>query len=497
MEGTMAAWNAILLLAAIAGADDTVLLEFSTSNCEPCRMMEPVIRRLQSDGFAVQQINAESQPQAARQFRVDSFPTFVLIRNGREQGRIVGATSYDRLVQLFPASSAPSDVGQIGRAHATQEATSSPASLVADVRALNRNGDTPRMGRSNGSAEQTAYRATIRLKVEDAKGFGYGTGTIIDNHGEEALAVTCGHLFRESKGQGTISVDLFSEGQTRTVPGQLIDYNLERDVALVSLRPGVQITPVQVAPGGFRSRPGERVFSIGCDKGANPTVRASTVAAVNKYSGHPNITVKGQPVDGRSGGGLFTADGQLIGVCNAADPADDEGLFAGLEAVHWQLDQIGQQAIYQRASHTLAATPVSAPPINPTQLQDDRPLPAIPERMPSQVAQDRGLGPISVANSVPARPVSAVQAVNTATDAVAASGDYEMICIVRPKGSGGAAGGQVFVVDNASAQLVQQVARTSRILSPEQGLAGVTAALGDSANRMVNRFQSSTAPIQR
>ena len=68
----MAAWSAVLLLAAVAGADDTVLLEFSTSNCEPCRMMEPVIRRLQNDGYAVQQINAESQPQAARQFRMKS-----------------------------------------------------------------------------------------------------------------------------------------------------------------------------------------------------------------------------------------------------------------------------------------------------------------------------------------------------------------------------------------------------------------------------------------
>ena len=33
----------------------------------------------------------------------------------------------------------------------------------------------------------------------------------------------------------------------------------------------------------------------------------------------------GQPLIGRSGGGLFSADGHLIGVCNLADPKDDVG----------------------------------------------------------------------------------------------------------------------------------------------------------------------------
>lgn len=494
----MAAWNAIFLLATLAGADDTVLLEFSTSNCEPCRLMEPVLKRLQNDGYPVQQINADSQPQVARQFRIDSFPTFVLIRGGREQGRIVGATSYDRLVQLFPTTSAPGEVGGIGRVHAAHDSVVNTDSLASDVRALNKTANqVGNERRTSGSPEQAAYRATVRLKVEDPKGFGYGTGTIIDRHGEEALVVTCGHIFRESQGKGTISVDLFSEGQPRTVPGQLIDYNLERDVALVSIRPGVEIAPVQVAPDGHRSRPGQRVFSIGCDKGANPTVRATTVAAVNRYSGHPNITVKGQPVDGRSGGGLFTSEGQLIGVCNGADAADDEGLFAGLEAVHWQLDQIGQQAIYQRAGQALVATPVSAPPVTPTMLHEDRPLPSLPDRMPAQVAGSGGSAPIAVANSVPARAMNNVQAITAVADAVADAGEYEMICIVRSKNGTGSSAGQVFVVDNASTQLVQQLARTSRVLSPEQGLAGATAALGDSASRMVNRFQSNIAPTGR
>ena len=56
------------------------------------------------------------------------------------------------------------------------------------------------------------------------------------------------------------------------------------------------------------------VFTIGCDKGADASVRSSQITAVNKYRGKPNFCAAGAPVDGRSGGGLFTADGLLIGI---------------------------------------------------------------------------------------------------------------------------------------------------------------------------------------
>jgi hypothetical protein len=60
------------------------------------------------------------------------------------------------------------------------------------------------------------------------------------------------------------------------------------------------------------------------------------------------LQVAGLPVQGRSGGGLFSTSGQLIGVCNAADPADQEGLFAAASTIHAQLDQAGLASVYQR-----------------------------------------------------------------------------------------------------------------------------------------------------
>ena len=59
------------------------------------------------------------------------------------------------------------------------------------------------------AAQQQALEATVRLRVVDATGVSHGTGTIIDVHGDEALVLTCGHIFRESQGRGEIFVELF------------------------------------------------------------------------------------------------------------------------------------------------------------------------------------------------------------------------------------------------------------------------------------------------
>ena len=54
--------------------------------------------------------------------------------------------------------------------------------------------------------------------------------------------LTCGHVFRESKGQGRVTVDMFGPGSPKNVVGQVIGYDLNRDVGLVSFRPGVPVT---------------------------------------------------------------------------------------------------------------------------------------------------------------------------------------------------------------------------------------------------------------
>ena len=99
--------------------------------------------------------------------------------------------------------------------------------------------------------------ASVRLRIADADGHSCGSGTIIDARpGGEALILTCGHIFRDSKGQGKIEVDLFGPTPATRVPGRLLAYDLKRDVGLVAIQPPGQVTVARVAPPGYHDSPG-------------------------------------------------------------------------------------------------------------------------------------------------------------------------------------------------------------------------------------------------
>ena len=64
------------------------------------------------------------------------------------------------------------------------------------------------------------------------------------------------------------------------------------------------------------------------------------------------------PKQGRSGGGLFTDDGYIAGVCNFAEPQGNHGLYATPRSIYNLLDRNNLMALYapvSRGSGTLVA----------------------------------------------------------------------------------------------------------------------------------------------
>ena len=234
--------------------------------------------------------------------------------------------------------------------------------------------------------EQDLVASTVRLRVYHGGSLSHGSGTIIDARQGEALILTCGHLFRESRGTGQIEVDLFGPSPAQKVPGRLIAWNEERDLGLLSIRTSRPVRAARVAPIGYPLKKGLLVFTVGCDHGQMPTVRKTWIVSINRYLGPPNLQVADQPVSGRSGGGLFTQEGYLIGVCNAADPADREGLFSSLPAIHAQLDEARLQFVYQQAPDV----PGPMPGPNPTALAQNG-LPSSPSDVPGAAGGDCNL----------------------------------------------------------------------------------------------------------
>ena len=70
------------------------VIDFTAKWCGPCKQMVPVLDALAREyagrvGFAA--VDCDDEPQLAQRYNVRSMPTFVLVRDGREVGRVVGA----------------------------------------------------------------------------------------------------------------------------------------------------------------------------------------------------------------------------------------------------------------------------------------------------------------------------------------------------------------------------------------------------------------------
>jgi hypothetical protein len=436
----MVTLETLALVIALSGSGDTVLLEFTATACEPCRTMEPTVQRLIRDGFAVQRIDVAEHPEAASRFKVTGVPTFVMLADGEEVDRVVGACSFARLMQMhnkaLPRRTAGDVRAQSPDRPKLQQSQGRARLAAAPPRELHP--APPRQERPGVDPRAVALQATVRIRVDDPQGQSIATGTIIDTHGSEALALTCGHLFRDSQGRGAIHVDLFNGRQSQTVQATLISYDLDRDIGLVSFAPGFSVARASIAQAGHPFRAEERVFSVGCDKGGEPSLRESRITSIDRYVGPPNIETAGAPEDGRSGGGLFSEDGYLIGVCNHADPTDDEGIYASLPTIHWELDRVGQRRIYQPSTATVAANdPANDPAL----------------RAGTQRRAEATSPP-------PTQPASPLR-LSSNQQNVTVNNDTEVICIIRSR-SNPQAGERIYYLNQPPTDLLDRLARESQ-----------------------------------
>jgi thiol-disulfide isomerase/thioredoxin len=499
----MVTLQAAMMAMLLSNPGQIELLDFYADWCAPCRAMQPTIQALEAKGYPVKKVNIAQNHELTAQYGVQSVPCYVLVVDGKEVERLSGGTSYSRLEKMFKTAAGPSSPannnlpnknlpGGAPSTFAPNEGatrnpsvpggavTVPPAGVFSDPNVTPANGVMPMAGMQNRQApppaanfnlpgEQTSaavsdaqlIAASVRIRVADPSGHSCGSGTIIDARGGKALVLTCGHLFRDSQGKGKIEVELFGPHAGEKVEGRLESYDAEtRDVGLVSIQMTEPIVALRLAPVGYNVRGGDAVASVGCDHGADPTVRKNhQVIRVNPE----NLWVNDPPTDGRSGGGLFSAEGYVIGLAKGHDESGREGCYPNLEQIHAQLDQVGLSFVYQSPQGWGKTAAIS-----PSILFASNNVPAMPAEMPgmNELNPLAGASGGKLSNSAAATPAplpaGAFSGLNPGEQAALEEihrhlkDGAEVVCVIRPRNAPGAKS-EVIMIDKASPELVRQL----------------------------------------
>lgn len=363
------------ILAATPVADrgpEPTLLDFNASWCGPCREMRPAIDALSAAGYRVKPIDIDASPELAKRYEVHSVPTFVMVDpKGRELARTEGFQPANQLADMYREARA-----KIIPADDDRPADGAVASPVEDA-------EPAPEGRS--PANPKPWQTVVRIRVHGNGSIGFGSGTIIHSTADEAIVLTCAHIFKldgnrevhPSKFSQPISVDLF-DGQLRgqqvlfaheSHRAEVIDYNYVTDVGLIRIKVGRRLPSSPVVPTDWKPKAKLPMFTVGCAQGNDATAWSTKITSVGRnVTGHPGyewIECLSAPIQGRSGGGLYTTDGYLAGVCDFAEPQGDRGLYATPRSIYKLLDKNGMTTLYDptaaAARTQIAANTARAP----------------------------------------------------------------------------------------------------------------------------------------
>jgi len=452
------------------GRTDNVLLDFTASYCGPCRAMSPMVSALERQGFPIRKVDVQQEQGLAAQYGVTQIPCFIVVVNGQVAAKHIGQCSEAELRQMLAKIPQPTAAKPAGEKNvASRPLPLKKNNSIAWKSEKDLRAPLPKVARGTPPEEEGDYLSvSARLKVTDAQGVNVGSGTVIDSRPGQSLVLTCGHIFRNMDAESSIEVELFSNGKVQKVSGKLVKHDLKSDIGLVVLATPQAVCAARIAPQDFDIQAGASVVSVGCGGGEDPTIERIKITSINRYKGPDNLECSGIPKQGRSGGGLFTKSGEVIGVCMAADPKEKKGLYCSLKPIQELLDQCKLSRVYRPELQQIAKTPApkSLAPVVTASLDADEKSDSDPSQyLPQVKLAEKGIG-LDAQDDVELENVSSdvaadISRANTtgraaAAEALSGAEDAEIVCVVRPYNKPQAAS-QVIVINRASREFVSQL----------------------------------------
>ncbi len=89
---------------AVLNSDKPVLVDFWAPWCAPCRMLAPTVEAVAQNyqgSASVVKLNVDDNPQVSQRYGIKGIPTLILFKKGKEEERVVGATSKEAISRMI------------------------------------------------------------------------------------------------------------------------------------------------------------------------------------------------------------------------------------------------------------------------------------------------------------------------------------------------------------------------------------------------------------
>jgi thioredoxin 1 len=82
-----------------------VLVDFWAPWCAPCKIIAPTLNEIadSQNEFQIAKVNVDHNQQLAQKFKVRSIPTMLILKDGKEAGRIVGVKTKRNILKEVQA----------------------------------------------------------------------------------------------------------------------------------------------------------------------------------------------------------------------------------------------------------------------------------------------------------------------------------------------------------------------------------------------------------